>query len=87
MNERIRQLEDALAILQARCFDEPHLLLRGDIIVAKTEQEDENRERERATQRRDTGFVSSCRRRRPINSCLATRIAWTSSSSGAIVRP
>ena len=42
MNERIRQLEDALAILQARCSDEPHPLLRDDIVVAKTEQEDED---------------------------------------------
>lgn len=42
MNERVRQLEDALAILQARCSDEPHPLLRDETVVAKAEQEDED---------------------------------------------
>ena len=41
MNERIRQLEDALAILQARSSNEPHPLLRDDPIASKTEPEDE----------------------------------------------
>ncbi|KAJ3522802.1 hypothetical protein NM688_g8822 [Phlebia brevispora] len=42
MNERIRQLEDALAILQARCSNEPHPLLRDDVMPTKAEQEDED---------------------------------------------
>ncbi|CAL1714453.1 unnamed protein product [Somion occarium] len=33
MGERIRQLEDALAILQAKCSNEPHPLLRDDALV------------------------------------------------------
>lgn len=41
MNERIRQLEDALAILQARCSDETHPLLRDDPLPSKTDPEDE----------------------------------------------
>lgn len=45
MGERIRQLEDALAILQAKYSNEPHPLLRDDnlMISATTpEQEDDS---------------------------------------------
>ena len=41
MNERIRQLEDALAILQARCSNETHPLLRDDALPSKLEQDEE----------------------------------------------
>ena len=41
MTERIRQLEDALAILQARCSNETHPLLRDEDVTSKMEPEDE----------------------------------------------
>ena len=42
MKERIRQLEDALAILQARGSNEPHPLLRDDLLSANTEHEEDD---------------------------------------------
>ncbi len=41
MNERIRQLEDALAILQARCSNDTHPLLRDELLTTNAEQEEE----------------------------------------------
>ncbi|GJE99289.1 fungal-specific transcription factor domain-containing protein [Phanerochaete sordida] len=41
MKERIRQLEDALAILQAKGSNEPHPLLRDDLLSANTEHDEE----------------------------------------------
>ena len=41
MKERIRQLEDALAILQAKSSNEPHPLLRDDLLSANTEHDEE----------------------------------------------
>ena len=41
MGERIRQLEDALAILQAKCTNEPHPLLREDAASAATPEQEE----------------------------------------------
>lgn len=41
MKERIRQLEDALAILQAKSSNEPHPLLRDELLSANTEHEEE----------------------------------------------
>ena len=36
MSERVRELEDALAIVQAKCSDQPHpLLVEGDVQVVK----------------------------------------------------
>lgn len=42
MKERIRQLEDALAILHAKGSNEPHPLLRDDLLSANTEHDDED---------------------------------------------
>ncbi|KAL4249930.1 hypothetical protein ABKN59_002009 [Abortiporus biennis] len=42
MGERIRQLEDALAILQAKCSNEPHPLLRDDALAANTPEQEED---------------------------------------------
>lgn len=42
MKERIRQLEDALAILQAKNSNEPHPLLRDDLLSTNTEHEEED---------------------------------------------
>lgn len=42
MKERIRQLEDALAILHAKSSNEPHPLLRDDLLSANTEHDDED---------------------------------------------
>ncbi|KAL6309381.1 fungal-specific transcription factor domain-containing protein [Sparassis latifolia] len=41
MNERIRQLEDALAIAHAKYSNEPHPLLTGDKATASAEQEED----------------------------------------------
>ena len=41
MKERIRQLEDALAILQAKSSNEPHPLLRDDLLSANNEHDEE----------------------------------------------
>ena len=41
LTERIRLLEDALAILHARSSNEPHPLLREDAVVSKMEPDDE----------------------------------------------
>jgi hypothetical protein len=41
MKERIRQLEDALAILQAKSSNEPHPLLRDELLSANTDHDDE----------------------------------------------
>ena len=43
MSERIRQLEDALAILHGKSSNEPHPLLRDDLVSAdNAEQEEED---------------------------------------------
>lgn len=43
MKERIRQLEDALAILHAKSSNEPHPLLRDELVGAdKAEQDEED---------------------------------------------
>ena len=42
MGERIRQLEDALAILQAKCTTEPHPLLRDDVASNQTPERDDD---------------------------------------------
>ena len=41
MSERIRQLEDALAIFQAGISHERHPLLRDDLLSANTEHDEE----------------------------------------------
>ena len=41
MKERIRQLEDALAILQAKSSNDPHPLLRDELLSANTEHDEE----------------------------------------------
>lgn len=41
MKERIRQLEDALAILQAKGSNEPHPLLRDDLLSANNEHDED----------------------------------------------
>ncbi|KAI5123792.1 hypothetical protein M0805_009087 [Coniferiporia weirii] len=41
MSERIRQLEDALAILQQHVSDEPHPLLRDELLSLKVEKGDD----------------------------------------------
>ncbi|KAH8104099.1 fungal-specific transcription factor domain-containing protein [Cristinia sonorae] len=42
MGERIRQLEDALAILQAKCTNEPHPLLTDDAPSVSTPERDDD---------------------------------------------
>ena len=42
MGERIRQLEDALAILQAKCSNEPHPLLSDEAPNNSTPDQDED---------------------------------------------
>jgi hypothetical protein len=41
MSERIRQLEDALAISQSRLSDEPHPLLRDELLSLRNERSEE----------------------------------------------
>jgi hypothetical protein len=40
MSNRIRQLEDALAVLQSGCSKEPHPLLRDELLTLKLDKED-----------------------------------------------
>ena len=40
MSNRIRQLEDALAVLQSGCSQEPHPLLRDELLSLKLDKED-----------------------------------------------
>jgi hypothetical protein len=40
MKDRIRQLEDALAILHAKGSNEPHPLLRDDVLAAENAEQD-----------------------------------------------
>ena len=40
MSNRIRQLEDALAVLQSGCSKEPHPLLRDELLSLKLDKED-----------------------------------------------
>jgi hypothetical protein len=41
MGDRIRQLEDALAVLQASCSSDPHPLLCQNSIIVDTDKPDE----------------------------------------------
>jgi hypothetical protein len=42
ISERVRQLEDALASLQAKHSNEPHPLLRDDLLSVNAAQDDED---------------------------------------------
>ena len=42
MSERIRQLEDALSIAQSRVTEEPHPLLRDELLTLKVEKAEDN---------------------------------------------
>ncbi|TDL15877.1 hypothetical protein BD410DRAFT_777607 [Rickenella mellea] len=46
MGERIRQLEDALAMLQSRVSDETHPLLRDELLSLKVRKPEDERERQ-----------------------------------------
>lgn len=41
ISDRVRQLEDALAMIQSKHYNEPHPLLRDDLLSANTIQEDD----------------------------------------------
>lgn len=42
ISDRVRALEDALATLQSKHYDEPHPLLRDDLLSANMAQDDED---------------------------------------------